>query len=369
MRHALDVAALVLMLAAPGCSADSGQEPASAGPGALPGDISGIPAPGATDSNAGTSGMPPASDPSLGGMAGAGAAPSPADTLGAMPGDAAGPMPTDPAAPAACAGMAGAPGTNARSVMNGTLNRTFLVHVPPTLDPNTPAPILFAFHGFTMTGQIMHDLTAFTTVADREGFIAVFPDGGGGAPWNVGTGICGVGAIVAGAEDDLGFLDKMVESVAADQCVDRERVFVTGFSMGGYFSNHVGCQKADSIRAIAPASGGTYAGDCAGGPLPVLLLHGTSDALISPMCGTQARDLWVVRNGCSTEFDMLPVTGGHCERHKGCPAGGQVTLCLFDGMAHGWAGASQQGPTAFYGGGTQFENATELVWKFFAEQP
>jgi polyhydroxybutyrate depolymerase len=300
----------------------------------------------------------------------AGGSPSPTDTLGEMPVDGSDEVPIEPALPppAACTGMPGAPGTNTRTVMNGALNRTFIVHVPPGLDPNTPVPVLFAFHGFTMSGQVMHDLTAFTAIADREGFIAVFPDGGGAAPWNVGTGICGVGAVVGGTEDDLGFLEKMIDAVAADQCIDRERVFVTGFSMGGYFSNHVGCQKSGVVRAVAPASGGTYMGDCPGGPMPVLLLHGMGDALIAPLCGTQARDLWVQRNGCSTEFDSVPVMGGHCEQHRGCPPGGQVTLCLFDSMAHGWAGASQQGATGFYGGGTQFENATELVWKFFSEQ-
>lgn len=313
----------------------------------------------------GTTALPTGSPPATGGNAGS--APSPMDALDASapltPPDA---TPTEPGEP--CSGKPGAPGTNMRSVMNGTLNRTFLVHVPPTVDPNAPVPILFAHHGFTMTGQTMHDLTGFEAVADREGFVAVFPDGGGAAPWNVGTGICGVGAFVGGTEDDLGFVEKMLDDIAEDQCIDRTHVFLTGFSMGGYFANHVGCQKSDLVRAVAPHSGGTYAADCPGGPIPVLLLHGTGDALISPMCGTQARDLWVQRNGCSTDFDMVPVMGGHCERHKGCPEHGQVTLCLFDGMAHGWAGASQQGATGFYGGGQQFENATELVWKFFSEQ-
>ncbi|MDH5673933.1 MAG: hypothetical protein OEZ06_17380 [Myxococcales bacterium] len=265
---------------------------------------------------------------------------------------------------APCTGKPGAPGTNSHSVMNGALNRTYIVHIPESLDPNAAAPVLFVHHGFTMSGQVMVDLTGFKGIADREGFIAVFPDGAGATPWNVGTGVCGVGGAVAGVEDDFGFVDKMLDAIEADHCVDRERVMTTGFSMGGYFSNHIGCQEGGSkIRAIAPHSGGTYSGDCSGAPLPVMLLHGTGDALITPDCGTGARDLWVQRNGCSSEFETRPVMGGHCEWHNGCPEGGQVVMCLFDGMAHAWAGA----PQGLYGSGPAFDDASELIWDFFKQ--
>jgi polyhydroxybutyrate depolymerase len=281
-------------------------------------------------------------------------------------GGSAGP-PSSSAEP--CTGKSGAPGDSTRMVMNGTLNRRFIVHIPASADPNQPLPVLFVHHGFTMTGQIMKDITGFDAIADSERFIAVYPDGGSAAPWNVGTGICGVGGLVAGVEDDFAFVRKMLESIEADQCVDHGRVFTTGFSMGGYFSNHMGCQNGKSlVRAVAPHSGGTYPGTCPGAPLPVMIVHGTADGLITPNCGTGARDLWVQRNGCSTEFDMRPVMGGRCEWYKNCPAGGQVVYCAFEGMAHGWAGAPTTGANGFYGGGMQFQSASRLIWDFFKEQ-
>jgi poly(3-hydroxybutyrate) depolymerase len=274
-----------------------------------------------------------------------------------------------PPASSPCTGKTGAPGTSARMVMNGALQRTFLVHIPASLDPNAPAPVLLVHHGFTMTGQIMEDITGFDAVADAEGFVVVYPDGGGAAPWNVGQGICGVGGAVAGVEDDFAFVDKMLADVEQSQCLDREHVFVTGFSMGGYFSNHIGCQQGNAkIRAVAPHSGGTYPGECPGAPLPVMIVHGSGDALITPDCGTGAREYWVQRNGCSQEVESRPVMGGTCEWHMGCPAGAQVVLCMFDGMAHGWAGASTSGANGFYGGGSQFQSATGLIWDFFKAQ-
>jgi poly(3-hydroxybutyrate) depolymerase len=55
------------------------------------------------------------------------------------------------------------------------------------------------------------------------------------------------------------------------------------------------------------------------------------------------------------------VRGGQCEYSKGCPADGQVVLCLFDGMDHGWAGG--QGSFGF----PEYESAAELGWKFFED--
>jgi len=62
------------------------------------------------------------------------------------------------------------------------------------------------------------------------------------------------------------------------------------------------------IRAIAPHSGGTYPGSCPGGPIPVMIWHGSADFLIDPNCGRNARDVWVERNGCQSTFDTVPVT-------------------------------------------------------------
>ena len=134
--------------------------------------------------------------------------------------------------------------------------------------------------------------------------------------------------------------------------------------MGGYFSNHIGCQEGQRIRAIAPHSGGTYPGECGGAPIPVMLLHGTGDLLIVQECGTGARDLWLERNGCSSEYERRPVKGGNCDWYQGCPENAQVVMCLFDGMPHAWAGA----PQGLYGAGPNYENASEMIWDFFKQQ-
>lgn len=203
---------------------------------------------------------------------------------------------TDPP-PMDCSGKPGAPGTTTR-MYNG---RAYIVHVPPNASANSALPVVFAFHGAGGQGSDM-----------------------------LGTGL-----------DILGD-------------IDRERVFATGFSMGGYFSHHIGCQRGGSlVRAVAPHSGGTYAGQCPGAPVPVLVLHGDSDPLINVRCAEQARDLWVERNGCAEDVDVIDVMGGRCEWHRACPANGDVVLCTFDGLEHNWAFPPD------------YDHSSLLLWAFF----
>jgi polyhydroxybutyrate depolymerase len=219
-----------------------------------------------------------------------------------------------------------------------------------------------------MSGQAMFDITAYHELADREGFIVAYPDGGVGlGPWNVGEGVCGAGLLVPGTNDDQAFIDALIEFADVDRCLDREHVFVTGFSMGGYFSNETGCLRSD-IAAIGPHSGGSHPLDgCSGGVKPVIVFHFQDDGLIDYACGVEAAERWAERNGCDlTTAEVRDVQGGSCEYYSGCPAQGQVALCSFqtpDGTSgHGWSGG-KTGSSSVPG----TASATELGWEFFKE--
>ena len=138
----------------------------------------------------------------------------------------------------------------------------------------------------------MYDITQYTALADAQGFGVAFPTGGSpdalAAPWNVanaGESVCGAGNLVQGTGDDFGFIDAMKVDVAEDQCLDTSHVFSTGFSMGGYFTHHIGCYRSD-MRAVAPHSGGTLAdlSACTTGHVPIIIFHGTADPVIDDAC-------------------------------------------------------------------------------------
>lgn len=260
-------------------------------------------------------------------------------------------------------------GKTTRTIQAGGLERRYHVYLPAASSPNTPMPLVYVHHGYTMSGDQMYDLTRYAQLADAEGIAVAFPDGQGGAlsagaPWNVGEDVCPstVGVVPVAEGDDFAMLDAIRADISQDQCIDDRHVYVTGFSMGGYFSNHAGCMR-DDIRAIAPHSGGTHdLAGCTSGPKPVILFHGTADPVIPTSCGRSAADEWAAHNGCAMTKTERTVTGGKCYSYDGCPAGGQVDICTFTAMGHCWAG----GPLSMgIYACSLYADATALEWQFF----
>ncbi|HEY5920861.1 MAG TPA: PHB depolymerase family esterase [Kofleriaceae bacterium] len=284
-------------------------------------------------------------------------------------------------APGACGIRTGQRGKTNRAMKIAGLDRTYIVYLPPNVDPNQPIPLVFVHHGFTMSGDAMFEVTGYPALADTEQIAVVFPDGQGGPntldpPWNVGTGVCpasGGGTPPNAAGDDFAMLDAIKADVALDQCLDLEHVYVTGFSMGGYFSHHTGCMRED-IRAVAPHSGGTHAFDsCTTGNKPVIIFHGTSDSIVPNGCDdpsvtppqgvTPSATQWAQKNGCAGTVTRRTVKNGSCVYYDDCPADGQVALCTFTSMRHCWAGGKGSSIYAC----ADFEDATALEWAFFKQ--
>jgi polyhydroxybutyrate depolymerase len=286
----------------------------------------------------------------------------------------------------ACTAKPGAiRGRSTQMLTAAGLARSFVYYAPHTLDPSKPAPVVIIPHGYTMNADMMFEITGYSALADREGFIAIFPNGqqpGIGTPWNVGTPDCSstLGFLPLARGDDNAFIDAMLQFAENDQCLDRQHVFMTGFSMGGYFSNETGCMRED-IRAIGPHSGGSHDfATCNVTNKPVIVMHFEGDGLIPYGCGTQARDRWLALNvGCQLDQPTTTaIQGGRCEYYAGCPADGQVAMCSFTIPStgtrneafpgHGWSGGSKQGSA----NGAAFAipetaSATELSWSFFQQ--
>ncbi len=296
------------------------------------------------------------------------------DNADAAVGDAA------PPDAGACGKRGGVRGLTPRTVMAGGLMRTYLVYLPAG-DPAAEMPLVVVAHGYTMSGQLMYDITGYKELADSEHIALAFPDGQGGpntfgAPWNVGANVCSSssGAPPNAPGDDFAFLDAIKADVAADQCIDRAHVFATGFSMGGYFSHQIGCMRSD-FRAVAPHSGGTHdLSGCTNARRPIIIFHGLGDALIPPGCADPSAlpvagampsaTAWAAHNGCGTATTMRTVTGGRCVHYEGCPADGQVELCTFDAMGHCWAGGAA---SAGVYSCPAYAAATQLEWQFFKQ--
>ena len=189
--------------------------------------------------------------------------------------------------------------------------RTYRFFVPKGYDANKAYPVVYVLHGTGATGQQMSQYIEMQDYTKGEA-IAVFPDGAGGK-WDTQ------------GDTDLEFFDAMNDDLAAKTCTDPSRVFVMGFSLGGYMTNHLGCKRGTKIRAIAPAAGGFPDRSETCTPVPALVYHKTQDSTVRIAEGEKARDAWKGIDGCSDDTEAYGSLG--CVSYKGCEGGTALVWC------------------------------------------
>ncbi|MBL9028796.1 MAG: prolyl oligopeptidase family serine peptidase [Myxococcales bacterium] len=269
-------------------------------------------------------------------------------------------------------------------LVHDDLERTFRVHLPPAYEDGTPAPLVLMLHGGGGSGrQLEEDSSKMSEVADREGFIAVYPDGTGTLrTWN-GGGCCG--SAVTNEIDDVGFVAALLDQLEATICVDRRRIYASGMSNGGILSHRLACELPSRFAAVAPVAGAEMAPTCTPSePVALMHIHGTADGHVPPEggfgCGpanvsfpplADTLERRRLINGCEESPSPTFTAGdGTCSAYDGCAA--DVVLCLIQGGGHSWPGGEpnadviecpEDGPQS-----TTF-SASEEVWRFFAEHP
>lgn len=267
-----------------------------------------------------------------------------------------------------------APESGTRTIDSDGRSRSATIDFPtvdPAASPIAARPLLFAFHGWGGSPEQLERTTKIAETARARGFIVVRPSGVGRS-FNAGT-CCG-DAAEAGV-DDVAYVRRLVGVVAKETCVDRKRIYATGFSNGGFFAHRLGCEASDLVAAIASVSGTSdddMLARCAPTrPVPVLHVHGARDKIVK-FDGDDAHGwssvaeviaAWTRLNRCSLEGSMETFTHGHatCVRSGPCEGGAEVTLCRDERAGHTWPG----GPKSFGYGGTQDLDATTTILDFF----
>ncbi|MDZ7801899.1 MAG: hypothetical protein U5K81_14060 [Trueperaceae bacterium] len=95
---------------------------------------------------------------------------------------------------------------------------------------------------------------------------------------------------------DFALVEAIVETFGGATCIDLERVFVVGHSLGASFANDVACRLGQRIRAVASVAGGLQGRDCVGGAA-AMILHHPDDRLVPFSVGERVRDAFRAANG------------------------------------------------------------------------
>jgi polyhydroxybutyrate depolymerase len=331
---------------------------------------------------------------------------APSDPTRDEPGDAAPDEPTPDEVPAGARASDGcgieppSPGRTEETIRSGDDDRKYLRYIPADIDADEPAPVVVDLTAYS-PASMQEAFSGFTTerpdgsvLADDERIVVITPEPTNGAgallTWNyVGT---------PGWSDDQRFVADLLETVEAEVCVDRDRIFLTGFAVGGVFASITACEQADRFAALATVAGLFSPEGCdPSTPLPVLALHGTGDRFIpyeggigngpadlplSPetiegltfmatrdgaLASSQA---WASHGGCDPTPASEPLAEGvSVARWAGCAPGVEVELITIEGGEHTWPGSTgMDGYTEILGPVSDQIDATERIWAFFESQ-
>ncbi len=125
---------------------------------------------------------------------------------------------------------------------------TWLETVPEDLGTEK-RPLVVKLHGGGTNGEFAHDSTSWARLAIQQGFIAIFPSGRSNHGWAVEPETY---------EDEIAYLNYIIDRVIEKYPVDETRIYMTGMSMGDMMSLAYSCKSGNRLAALASFCGPTY---------------------------------------------------------------------------------------------------------------
>ena len=227
--------------------------------------------------------------------------------------------------------------------------RSGVVHVP---SGTSKPPVVFFVHGYGGSGAGFENDTKGDKVADREKFIAVYPSAVSGS-WSMYD------------TADYPFLLALLDTVDARYKIDRNRVYCTGFSQGGFISFGVGYKHPEVFAAVAPVSGHIPSFSTSAPlkrPVPMFLTFGTNDVSNVASFMTDL-NTWLKLDTCNLsskkEVRPYPATRKNSVVARitySCAQGSVVMVDSVVGGPHEWAMDT-----------VNKVNTTEEVWAFLKQ--
>ena len=218
-----------------------------------------------------------------------------------------------------------APKTGDRNIAVADSTRQYILDLPTGYDPNKAYPLVFSFHG---RGRTASDFRTSSNLGEAMGddVVLVHPQGlpDPSSPveperrsWER-TG-----------DRDIAFFDDLYNELTSEVCIDEDRVFTTGMSMGGFFAARLACERGEVLRAFASAAAGpplkSYS--LCEGSAAAWTAHDPQDQLIDyTTAGLALRDYWLDANVCGQETRQL---SNGCVEYTNCNEGNPVRWCQY----------------------------------------
>ena len=262
--------------------------------------------------------------------------------------------------------------------------------------PAASPPLVFVLHGSMGDGRMARRGTyyEFDRLADRHGFLAVYPDGYE-QHWNDCRAKAPYAANLKNI-DDVAFFGAMVDFFVAEQHANADRVYATGISNGGQLAYRLALEAPDRVAAVAPVAASLPDDanfDCtrSGKPVAILVINGTDDPM-NPYEGGEVAlyGIWGHRGtvlSTDATIDYFAKLAGHqgaphvveypdVARHDGSRAelrvwndgpGPEVVLLSVQGGGHTFPHPFHRYPR-FIGRTNADLDAAAEIWRFFTDK-
>jgi len=278
------------------------------------------------------------------------------------------------------------------SLLHQDYQRKYIVHLPSGYTGDTAVAAVLTLHGGSGDMYNVQGFTQMNNASNQKGFLAVYPQGIGEAPpgysWADGRGTTADDAGI----DDVGFLDKLIDKLADDYNVDKLRVYVCGFSNGGFMTQRLACELSDHFAAIGglgcSLDSTLYANCSPSTPVPMMYVSGTNDPevpynggymnnpAVEPIVAVEdAVQYWVDHNNCSTEEPVVNIpdyieddsSTVDMYDYTDCDAGVMVRFFKVNNGGHTWPGVEIPDMEPLLGETNEDIHASFQLWNFFKE--
>ncbi len=223
----------------------------------------------------------------------------------------------------------------------------YVVYRPAGLSKAQPVPLV------VLPTTNLPDIRTRSNIqpaADRRGFVVVYAQ----IMKSYNDTAHASGEDSAHPYPDMVDLSDVIDAVTASENIDRNRVYMTGFSLGATMTFRAGCVLSSKLTAIAPVAGVIVNSNChATRPVSLYAINGTSDPG-APYGGgggfpsvASEIDLWKGYDGCtaaSSKAAVGPVAT--VETWSACRAGSVVQLASIQGGGHNWPTGTFDATTA-----------------------
>jgi polyhydroxybutyrate depolymerase len=268
--------------------------------------------------------------------------------------------------------------------------RQTIVHLPPTIK-DEKLPVVFVFHGLFGNSNYTKNTYGITEIADKEGFISVYPEGTGPLEsvflsWN--SGFC-CGYAMENNVDDVSYIFELVGEIKNSYPVDESRIYLVGLSNGGMIvyrlmSRYPELFAACAIVSSSPA-GGTDENEVVminppDRGVPLIVFHGMKDPIIPFEGGfsssseangmyfppvEESVEFWATKMGASTLQETQQENGlVILKEYTGKDERSLVHFYMITDGDHTWPGR-EKGLDSLSSSSSASIKASEMIWEFF----